>query len=404
MKFDLHLRTVVRARLAEVAEEMSAWEGSAELGEEAQRRLRESIRFFDHTTTVGPLQCAGIDGSGDFPALAYGDSFVYLTVAQGSVYINDNVHGLKEVDLGLPALFDAFWIPETERGRAEVWDAAFSRICGIPVREVVTASDYRELKREFSRRHTPVDQLVAQLIRPNASDSPNVAIQLRTTGELSMGLRLLQRAPQEMGVFRTLIFDGTLTLPLVARRDVSLFYEHVKRLCCVEARRRGVVLLGLSKSHGLPGIEFIESAARDVAAVGRAESPEHWYLKVPTEEVDGWILPSTEGRRIPPAGAVTYLVRFHRSVPVLRVDLDAKYWSENLREDDQMRQLFQSLDYCAHDQRCYGYPYPVKAGHDRASLTASERVGLRKQLIDEAVRAGLKRSLFRDASQATGHR
>jgi hypothetical protein len=390
--------------LAEVAEEMSAWEGSPKLGDEAARRLRESVRFFDHTTASVPLRCAGVDGSGDFPALTYGDSFVYLTVAQGSVYEADPIHGLKEVDLGLSPLFDAFWIPESEQRRTTAWDAAFARLSGMTVHDVVAASDYHELKGQFSGRRTSVDQLVDQLIRPSASDSSNVAIQLRTTGELGMALRLLQYDSHEQALRRMLIFESTLTLPLVTRRDVSLFYEHLKRLCCVEARRRGVVLLGLSKTHGVPAIQYIEQAARDVAGTRSEETPEHWYLRIPSQEVDGWTLPSTEGRRVPPAGAVTYLVRFHRNVSVLRVDLDANYWNEHLREDEQARMLFQSLDYCAHDQRCYGYPYPVKAGHDRASLTDAERVALRKQLIDEAVRAGLKRTLFRDASSAAGHR
>ena len=38
-----------------------------------------------------------------------------------------------------------------------------------------------------------------------------------------------------------------------------------------------------------------------------------------------------------------------------------------------------------------------------ASMTKAERVALRKQVIDAAVRAGMRRSLFRDASRATGH-
>jgi hypothetical protein len=88
---------------------------------------------------------------------------------------------------------------------------------------------------------------------------------------------------------------------------------------------------------------------------------------------------------------------------VLRIDFDAAYWADRLNNEVSMCKVFEALDYCSHDQRCFGYPYPVKAGHDRASLTEAERVALRKQLIDEAVRAGLKRSLFRDASAATGH-
>ena len=67
------------------------------------------------------------------------------------------------------------------------------------------------------------------------------------------------------------------------------------------------------------------------------------------------------------------------------------------------KKIFEDLDYASHDQRCYGYPYPIKAGHDRASMTQPERVAMRKQIIDAAVRAGRKRSLFRDASQETGH-
>jgi hypothetical protein len=316
--------------------------------------------------------------------------------------VSDQVHGLREIDIGIRSLFDLFWIPESEKRRRDAWDAALARICGMTVREVVNASDYRELKYAFSGRRTSVDQLVAQLIRPHASDSSNIAIQLRTTAELAMGLRFLQRAPQLTGACRMLVFDTTLTLPLVTRRDVSLFYEHLKRLCCVEARQAGVVILAVSKSHSLSGLGFVEDAVREVAGVSRTEAPEHWYLKIPTESDDGWTLPSTEDRRVPPAGAVSYLARFHRNVPILRVDLDAKYCNEHLREDDEVRRLFQCLDYCTHDQRCYGYPYPVKAGHDRALLTEAERIALRKQLIDEAVRAGLKRSLFRDASQARG--
>lgn len=404
MRFDIHLRREVRTRLAEVAGEMRAWEGAATLGADESRRLRDSIRFFDHTTATDPLLCAGVDGSGDFPAIAYSDSFVYLTVAQGSAYVAEVTHGLREVDLGQHALFDAAWIPEAEPQRSIAWDAAFSRLSGMDVHEVVTKSDYRDLKAQYSGRRTNVDQLVRQLIRPAASDSSNAAIQLRTTGELSMALRLIAGLRDNgPSCLRLLVFDSTLSLPLVTRRDVSLFYEHLKRLCCVQAQQQGVVLLGLSKSHGLPGIEHIEDAAREVAGSGRGEVADHWFLRVPTQDGDGWALPATDGRRIPPAGAVTYLVRFHSNVPVLRVDFDADYWANNLNDEASVRKVFEALDYCSHDQRCFGYPYPVKAGHDRASLTEVERVALRKQLIDEAVRAGLKRSLFRDASAATGH-
>ena len=93
----------------------------------------------------------------------------------------------------------------------------------------------------------------------------------------------------------------------------------------------------------------------------------------------------------------------------MRLDMDFEYWQEHIWSEDKelMRcreqQLFRDLDFASHDQRCYGYPYPIKACHDLASLTNDERVALRKQIINEAVKAGLKRKNFVDPSIQTGH-
>ena len=65
--------------------------------------------------------------------------------------------------------------------------------------------------------------------------------------------------------------------------------------------------------------------------------------------------------------------------------------------------LFATLDFAGHDFRTRAYPYPLKAAHDRASLTATERLALRKQVIEAAVAAGMKASAFVDPSQLTGH-
>jgi hypothetical protein len=68
------------------------------------------------------------------------------------------------------------------------------------------------------------------------------------------------------------------------------------------------------------------------------------------------------------------------------------------------QKLFEDLDYTCHDQRVYGYPYPIKAAHDRGSLTVGEREAFRKQVIAAAVQQGMSPALFRDVSKATGHR
>jgi hypothetical protein len=91
----------------------------------------------------------------------------------------------------------------------------------------------------------------------------------------------------------------------------------------------------------------------------------------------------------------------------MRVDLDLRFWEEAMGGDTAApaaQSFFGALDYASHDQRCYGYPYPVKAAHDRGFLSEQERAVLRQQVVEAAVQAGMRRSSFRDASQLTGHR
>jgi hypothetical protein len=383
---------------------MRSWEDIPRFGSKDRDRTREAIQSFDHTTVHENLLIGGVDGSGDYPAVGYGDSFVHLTVAHGTVYRADTASGLRELPQG-PPLIHVTWMAEEEEQRLRSWDDSFAALAGMSVSEVIDQSDYRQLKSAETGRTTSVTKLAAELVRPHAADSGNIAIQLRSLGELGAALRLLRN---QSGI-RYLLLDGTFSLPLVTRKDVSLFHEHLKRLCCVEARARGVCFFALSKSHGLPAIELLEEIASEKLGLGPREKAEHWFLRLPVPGIDRWKFPLAEGRQIPPPGAVTYLVRFHRNVPVLRIDMDIEFWRSRVHCDStnetiaSERLIFQDLDYACHDQRCFGYPYPIKAGHDRALLTAPERVALRKQIIDAAVAAGLRRSLFRDASMATGH-
>lgn len=404
MRYDLHLRRAFRERADHVAGQMSTWETRPRIGADESARILEAIAPFAHTTGREGLRIAGVDGTGDFPTVSYADSFVHCALAQATVYEADRSTGLREVGPALDPVFDLVWLPEDrEKGPAHL-DAALQRLAGLELREVVTRSDYWELKERETKRSATVQALLEGLIRPHASDVGNLGIQLRSTAELGAALRVFQSSSADV-----LLLDGTLSLPLVTRETLSLFYEHLRRLCCVEARAKQTALLAVSKSHGLPSIDALEERARQKLGLAAGRIAEHWYLRVPTKAVDGWELSLSEGRTLPPVGGMTYLVRFHRSTPVLRIDMDATYWLEQIRqssaEETRAREvaLFQDLDYASHDQRCYGYPYPLKAGHDRASLTEGERQAIRKQVIDAAVRAGMKPALFRSASAATGH-
>jgi hypothetical protein len=405
MRFDLHIRKDVRERIAVVAGKMNAWEEKPRLDGNALKKLLNSIQFFSHTTHIEHFIVGGVDGSGDFPTLSYGDSFVYTAVAQAVRYKSDPVSGLQELGPVDAPVIELVWLPEDTDAAKGSFDASFSSLAGHSIRDVIGSSDYRILKEKHTGRAQSVEQLEKALLRPRASDTGNIGIQLRSTAELGAALRLLESGSPPSIV----LIDGTFSLPMVTRDEVSLFHEHVKRLCCVRARENKSVFLAVSKSHGLPGMESFEEVAREARGDDSTTTVEHWYLRIPEKTRDGWTLPLVEERRLPPVGAVTYLLRFHKTTPVLRIDMDLEFWRNEIQgvsKEETItneKNLFSRLDYMCHDQRCFGYPYPIKAGHDRASMTNLERLALRKQLIDAAVSKGMRRSLFRDASKSTGH-
>lgn len=400
MNSSLGTSAAFRERLKEVAKRMASYQEGIAIEQDEADRLTDAITRFEHTSAVEkPFLVGGVDGSGDYPNVQFADSFVYVATANAVAYRTSVVSGLTEVAHGIAPIREPIWLPAPSDEKDRLLDEAFGWLVGRSVLDVVSGSDYIALKSAQCRASFTAESLVADLIRPPAHDAANLAVQLRSTAELGCALRLLEMSEPPKYV----IVDTTMSLPLLDNRRRSLFFEHVKRLCCVEARNRGIGFFSLSKSHGLPRIDLIESLARDKFGLGRPDEAEHWFLKMPHG------LTLAEGRRIPPPGAVSYLVRFHRNVPVLRLDMDVEYWGRFIRSDDPTEELanecrmFQELDYCGHDQRCYGYPYPVKAGHDRASLTKDERTMVRRLVEDAAVAEGTSRALFQSASMMTGH-
>lgn len=401
MRFDLNLRSVVREQIANLAEDMKAVQEAMVVSDAERKQILERIIFFEHTTERSGLSVASAQANGEFPSVCYGDSFIYLTLAHATIYESDSVSGLREISSRIDPTLHFAHLCEDEQTRQDTINTYFTILAGISLREAIELSDYRKLKTAESGRATSTDLLLQKLIRPQASDSGNLGIQFRYTAELGMVLRLLLNEYK----LSYILTDGTLSLPLVTRTDLSLFYEHLKRLCCVEARKRGTAFFALSKSHGLSSIELLEEIAREKSGLTKGASAEHWFIRLPITGLDRGETPLTGGRRLSPAGAVTYLFRFHRTMPVMRLDMDREYWCEYVRSNSEEktcaneRRIFEDLDYTSHDQRCYGYPYPIKSSNDRASLTKSERTSLRRQIIDAGVRAGLKRSLFREATR-----
>lgn len=398
----LPISRIFKSKAQSLAEEMSSWEVKERLDEQTEQRIRDSISGFPHTNAISGenFRIAGVDGSGDYPSFSYADSFVYVATASGTVFRTDVLHGLSEEQVLVEPNLDLVWLPESsERARSQ-WLKAFANLAGQDVELVIAESDYSQLKNTASRHGHTSAGLLNDLLLPKASDTSNCGIQLRTTAEWGAALRLIMNDPP----CRYVLMDTTMSLPMVTRHDLSLFYEHVKRLCCVRARERGIALFTISKSHGLPSIELLEGLACERLGIDRKKTAEHWYLRMPLPGFDEWELPLIEGRQIPPVGAISYLFRLHRNTPVMRLDMDRDWWEQRIQGNPEAEQkLFSELDYCGHDQRAYGYPFPIKACHDRTRLSQAERLVMKKQIIDAAVSQGMKRSLFKDVSMATGH-
>jgi len=403
MRHDVNVRNDVRQQIRQLAQRMSDWDASPPIDEPERLRLLDRIQFFEHNNSPREFSLAGVDGSGDFPAISYADSFVYVTVAHATIYQTALGPKLREIQPSFSPLIELTWIPEDEVPRREAWDEAFEALAGRPIADVITESDYQQLHTQITGASPSVISQVEELLRPHAFDSGNISIQLRTLGELGSALRAVQTCKS----LDYCLVDTTMSLPMVAKRKAALFYEHVKRLCCVEALKNQTGFFAVSKSHGLPSIRELEQLAREKNDTDSIA--EHWYLRIPSDDLDGWKSNFLRNRPLPPVGAVSYLFRFHKNVPVMRLDMDLAYWNQYIRgiDDDATIEnecrVFTDLDFASHEQRAYGYPYPLKAGHDRASMTKAERVALRKQIIDAAVEAGMSRSVFRDASVLTGH-
>jgi hypothetical protein len=386
-----------RDKAEALAAEMASWESKPRVDPDVEARICAAIQGFPHTNAAEDFRIAGVDGSGDYPSFTYADSFVYVATASGTVFQTDTLHGLSEVQVLVEPNLELVWLPE-DRSKADgLWRAAFSSLAGLSVDVVVAQSDYATLK----KRATGSSSSPQDLVLPRASDTSNCGIQLRSVAEWGTALRLVESEPS----CRYVLMDTTLSLPFVKTKDSSLFHEHLKRLCCVRAREKGVSLFTISKSHGLPSIELLEAIARTALDCAPNSVPEHWFLRLPVEGLDSWEIGGLiEGRQIPPIGAVSYLFRLHKNTPVMRLDMDRVWWEDRIQENPEAeQQIFRDLDYCGHDQRAYGYPFPIKACHDRTRLSMAERTVLRKQIIDAAVAKGMKRSLFKNASAATGH-
>jgi len=407
MRYDIHFRSDVIQKIEDVVEDICTWNwDDASAGDEIDG-LAEYVVPFEHCVKPDrPFVIAGADGSGDFPCVAYGDSVVYLVTAMARVYEATAFGKLTETKVSATDIVDFMWLPaDKAKARGRYLDF-FERLVGMPLEDICRESDYYDLVRAYGSHLPSPEDLIDTLICPEAHDADNIGIQLMSTAEAGSLIRLMRGAEDLQTGDKPLYImeDTTLALPMVTAKS-SLFLEIAKRYACVLAREKGFRYFTVSKSHNMPSMDLIEDMVKK-----KVPSCEHWFMRIPSVQ-NGEEKPRFLGTRsIPPIGAISYLFKFHRSTQPMRLDMDFQYWKENIRCEDKEEmlrreiQIFRDLDFASHDQRCYGYPYPIKACHDMVSLTRDERMALRKQIIDAAVKAGLKRKNFVDPSVLTGHK
>jgi hypothetical protein len=397
MIFQYSTHTNIKDQIKVLAESLKSLEDQPKLTDNDEVFLNDNLKSFSHTTFATNLKVAGVSSNGDYPVLRCGNNFIYHTLADCAVYVSDAVVKLKEIPAESNLINAVTSLAKTEKPSREI-DQNFEQIADVSVIETIENSDYRELKSAESRRNNSTDLLYGEMIRPSADDTGNISVQLKSVGLFGMVLSLIK----EHRLLDYILLETTFSLPSVTLPTGSLFYEHLKRLCCVEARKRGIKLLTLTKNHGIFQIHEVEQSARQKQGLPETVIAEHWYLRLPIFNFDKGSLSFIENRRFPPAGAVSYLVRFHRTFPTMRLDMDRDFWMKTVRgkteneTTENERKIFEDLDYLCHEQSSYGFPYPLKSSRDKTTLSNSARGRLRKLIIDELLKSGVPRSSIQE--------
>ncbi len=406
MHFDIHFRSDVIDKIKNVVDEIHTWNINDTSTQDEIKKIIEQAVYFEHCARPDhEFLIAGADGSGDFPCVRYGDSVVYLVTAMSRLYEAKD-GPLTEMEVTAEDVVDFLWLPGEKTKARPQYLKTFALLLGDTLENICEKSDYFELKKKHGKGVSSPADLLGTLILPDANESSNIGIQLYSTAEAGALVRLMQSLMKNGRPDKPIYIleDTTLALPMVTAKS-TLFFEIAKRYACEYARENGFIYMTISKSHNMPCMDLIEDEIKK-----KNPSEEHWFVRIPSEAT-GETKPAFLGTRtIPPDGSVSYIFKLHNTTQPMRLDMSLMYWQQNIRcndKEEQKRreiQLFRDLDFASHDQRCYGYPYPIKACHDIASLTDDERLAMRNQIIDEAVKAGLKRKNFVDPSILTGHK
>lgn len=359
---------------------------SATPPEKELEALCKGIRPYSHCNALQEDFTVGaVDGSGEYPILQQDDIFVHFAVAAATCYKTETrrQHKLATVSMDQGVFKDFVILRDDAASTIKGYEGFLDHLLHVDLRQLAADSDYCEVFSACGRKHISArDVAWENLALSKASQVATHAYMVRSLAELGMAVRLLEKKTKYILIDTSLVYfllGEAIYLPEIVKRNL---------ICRANAQGTGVV--ALSKSHNIPNGDLIGRWARD-----RMGFKDHWYLRLPSEEL-GEKRPSfLREKEVPPKLGVSYLFKFHATSFPMRIDVDAGWWRSHIAGDANAEQhLFESLDYTCHDVRSYGYPYPMHAAHCVASLTKRERKAARDILFQYAQQEGILRGAF----------
>lgn len=385
MDFDFLSRNFIKSAAAAVEDFRRSIE-QAEPPEADLKKLCERLSRFDHCRNLeADFVVGGVDGSGEFPILQQDDVFMHFAVSAGAIFETCHRRQHKLSARTLPDTMFTGLVNLRDYGDGVVagYRSYLAQLLGSDLRKLTEASDYCQVFSAVGRKTiTPGDVTWDQMALSLATQVGTHAYLIRSMAELGMGIRCLEAKP------KYLLLDTSLVYFLLG--EGIYLPELLKRHLICRANAQGTGVLGLCKSHNIHNGDLLGRWATE-----RYEARDHWFLRLPSEEL-GEKRPSfLTDMEVPPKLGVSYLFKFHEMSFPMRLDVDAGWWRRHIGGDpDRERRLFEELDYTCHDVRSYGYPYPLHSAHKRASLTRQERKAVRDILMQEARREGILRGAF----------
>jgi len=382
MDFDFLDQTLLNASKEAIQRFKDAIEGSKPSDKELEA-LGAKIRPYDHARTLpADFRISAVDGSGEYPVLQQDDIFVHFATAAGVTYETHTNRQSKiaAIDGSSPLLKQFILLRDEKKTLSEGYREFVEHGIGLKLKDLVDGSDYCQAYSSQGKKTLSPSQVTwSGMGFSQASQIASHAYLLRSTAELGMAIRLLEKQP------RYLLLDTSLVYFLLG--DSIFLPEIFKRYLVNQATAQGTAVVALCKSHNIPNGDLIGRIAKEEHGF-----KDHWYLRLPSSALGEPTPNFLKDKEIPPKLCVSYLFKFEATSFPMRIDLDVVWWSQNLADDPiKEARFFGDLDFTCHEVRSYGYPYPMHAAHRRASLTSQERKAVKDILLKQAQHEGLAR-------------